>query len=227
MVAVAPDVAFSVGDRLSDGTVLAQWDEQLFGPGAELLASTPLFGALGNHEQDSPLFYELFSQPAPENYFAVRYGSSCHVVIDSNYPYLFPGTEQMTWLEQVLATEPCVSATWRFAYFHHPPYCEGWEGYDGESAVRTLLVPWAEENGVDLIFNGHTHDYERGELNGVTWIVTGGGGGALDPRVRDVPHITQYVSIWHFVQVDVDGASVTVQAIDIDGNVIDRFSLTR
>jgi hypothetical protein len=61
----------------------------------------------------------------------------------------------------------------------------------------------------------------------VTWIITGGGGGALDPWVRDVPHITQYVSIWHFVQVDVDGATATVQAIDIDGNVIDRFSLTR
>jgi hypothetical protein len=227
MVAVAPDLAFSAGDRLTDGTRYELWDQQIFEPGAPLLATTPLFGALGNHEQDSPIFYELFSQPPPENYFAIGYGNSCHIVIDSNYPYLFPGTEEVVWLETVLTTEPCASATWRFAYFHHPPYCEGWEGYDGEGAVRTMIVPWAEAGGVDVIFNGHTHDYERGESNGVTWIITGGGGGALDPWARDIPYITQYVAAYHFVQVDVDGLTATVQAIDIDGNVIDLFSLTR
>jgi len=157
----------------------------------------------------------------------VRYGNSCHIVIDSNYPCLFPGMEELDWLDTVLTTEPCASATWRFAYFHHPPYCEGWEGYDGEGAVRTMLVPWAEAGGVDLIFNGHTHDYERGEQNGVTWIITGGGGGALDPWARDIPYLTQYVRSYHFVQVDVDGVTATVQAIDIDGNVIDEFALTR
>ena len=227
MVAVDPDVAFSVGDRVSDGTYEELWDWQIFEPGAPLLATTPLFGALGNHEEDSSIFYDLFSQPPPENYFVVRYGNSCHIVIDSNYPYLFIATEQLAWLDEVLTTEPCASATWRFAYFHHPPYCEGWEGYDGDPMVRTLLVPWAEAGGIDLIFNGHTHDYERGEQNGVTWIITGGGGGALDPWARDIPYLTQFVADWHFVQVDVAGVTATVRAVDIAGEVIDQLVLTR
>lgn len=84
-----------------------------------------------------------------------------------------------------------------------------------------------EEAGVDVVYSGHAHDYERGELNGVLWIVTGGGGGSLDSQQQDIPHITVYEPVHHYVLVDVNGSSLVTRAIDLEGNVIDHVELTR
>ena len=78
---------------------------------------------------------------------------------------------------------------------------------------------------VDAYFNGHTHDFERGLLNGVTSYIIGGAGGTLDPWARDVAHITEYYSVHHFVSVSVDGPVMDIDAIDLDGNVFDTWQI--
>jgi hypothetical protein len=46
---------------------------------------------------------------------------------------------------------------------------------DGDATLRSQLVRRMEHYGVDLCFSGHMHGYERGHLNGVNYIIAGGG----------------------------------------------------
>ena len=45
--------------------------------------------------------------------------------------------------------------------------------------VRSDLVPLFEKYDVQMVFSGHDHDYERGTVNGIKYVVTGGGGERL------------------------------------------------
>ena len=104
---------------------------------------------------------------------------------------------------------------------------EGPCDYDGDVDVREYLVPLMETYGVDVVFNGHTHGYERGELNGVYYIIAGGGGGGLDYFCQDWPHVAVSQYIHHYVTVDIDGASLTLEAHRTDGSIFDTFSVLK
>ncbi len=147
------------------------------------------------------------------------------------------------WIEQDLK-KASESAQWIFAFKHQPPYSEGWSGgyYDGEPYIRNDLVPLLEQYGVDMLFAGHTHDYERGlphppynpatgERNTTVYIITGGGGSSLDdhkykewgqidvPDHRATPHSNekdegQYYK-YHYCWVRVDGGSLEFEAREV------------
>ena len=91
--------------------------------------------------------------------------------------------------------------------------------------MRDTIIPLFEANGVDIFFAGHTHDYERGHLNGMTHYITGGGGGGLDTQARDFEHIVFYRSCHHFVNATVAGSVMTLDAIDIDGEIFDSYTI--
>lgn len=223
-----PDLAFNLGDLVASGDDYELWDPQFFAPLDSLMKTVPLFAVPGNHEHDSQNFYNFMSQPAPENYFSFTYGNSFHVAVDTNFPYLFPGSEMMVWLEKTLKSKEAQDATWLFAYAHHPPYCEGRDSdWDGDTGVREWILPLAEQSGVDIFFTGHTHTYERGTLNGVVWIVSGGGGAPIYPCTKEIEHIEMCLAINHYLRVEVDGNHLDYKAIDDSGNVIDAFELNK
>ncbi len=93
------------------------------------------------------------------------------------------------WLESQLASDEAQQARFRFVGIHVPPYCERW--IDGSATLRNELVPLLEKYRVDFCFSGHTHEYERGELNHVHYLITGGGSWLdhTEPIVRDWEHI--------------------------------------
>jgi hypothetical protein len=93
--------------------------------------------------------------------------------------------------------------------------------------MRSTALPVIEAAGVDLVLNGHAHDYERGTLNGVTWIITGGGGGSLDAKQQDWEHLTVYAAAHHHTRLDVDRDRIQVVATSLDGTVIDDLTLER
>ena len=46
--------------------------------------------------------------------------------------------------------------------------------------MRRAWVALFERYRVSMVVSGHSHVYQRGSLNGVVYVVCGGGGGALD-----------------------------------------------
>lgn len=227
MVTEDAALAFNTGDIVSFGMMEELWDPEFFTPAAPLMRSVPMFVAIGNHEQESDTFFELLCQPPPENYFTVAYGDTFHVVLDSNEDRLAEGSDEIAWLDDVLASDAAQHAPWLFVYAHHPPYSEGWDtpGYDGDENMRTVVRPRLEAAGVDVAFNGHTHDYERGEMNGVTWIITGGGGADLDSFQQSFDHISVYASVHHYLRLDVTSTQLEITAISEDGTQVDQVVL--
>ena len=66
--------------------------------------------------------------------------------------------------------------TGRIAYFHHPLY--GNAGRHGANVdLRVLLEPLLVKYGVQVVFSGHDHVYERLKpQRGIYYFVTGSGG---------------------------------------------------
>ena len=226
-----PDIVLNVGDVVTNGYVYSQWDREYFHPIRHFSDSVPSYIAIGNHERNAPWFDRFVSQPGNEHWFAFSYGNSRFLILDTNLMYR-PGSEQYEWLVKELASEESRGAAFRFAFFHHPPYSEQWDspGYTGEAGVRTSLVPVLEESGVDIVFSGHTHDYERGTRllatgGEITYVISGGGGSALDRvETRDWDVIELHRSVYHCVVVDVAGAELTYRAVGLDGGEVDAFT---
>ena len=96
----------------------------------------------------------------------------------------------------------------------------------GDEKVEEYLVPLFEKYGVDLVLSGEEKAYERiGPVNGVTYIVTGGGGGTLFP-VRPNPAIVNYATLYHYLVFELKGDVILGIARDVRGVEVDRFEIS-
>ncbi|MGK5081672.1 metallophosphoesterase [Bdellovibrionota bacterium FG-1] len=251
MLATQPDFGVGVGDFSDNGFNRSQWATEFFQPGAHFLANVPVFLAAGNHDYGfaqgvhwnfSPSspgrreYRALFRNPSGNRmYYSFNYGNSHFIVLDTNENRdygkfdLPPSGEQYRWLIQDLESPLSRQATFRFIFFHEPPFTTSWddEYYDGEPLLREHLVPLFEKYHITLVFNGHAHVYERGILNGVAYVITGGGGGDVDTKRHKLwPHVTVVVPKHHYVNVSVSGNHLECAAKSPEGEVLDSFSLT-
>ncbi|HEY42752.1 MAG TPA: metallophosphoesterase family protein [Anaerolineae bacterium] len=217
-----PDFALHVGDLVNIGWNEAQWDE-FFRIEKEFLAHVPLFPTLGNHETESKYYFERFFLPGNERWYSVSYGPVRIICLQIDGIAKFDEvSEQYQWLEQILKknTQP-----WLFVFFHKPPYSAEYEGPE-EGHIRSRLTPLFEQHGVKLVFSGHNHNYQRSYVNGITYIVTGGGGGNLSDRVKEDDYLIRYYVGYHLVQIIIEGDELNAIALTPEGAIIDRFEIS-
>jgi len=225
-------LVFHTGDLVSSGRDYGLWGMEFFEPAGGLMQSTPLVPVPGNHEYGGvgPLwFFYFFDRPLNEAWFAMTYGNIRFLGLDTNLDYA-AGSPQHNWLVQEFQSASYRDATWHVVIFHHPPFtCT--LGHSDDTTVRSQLVPLFEQYGVDVVFSGHSHAYERYSNNGIPYIVTGGGGGPLyELPVDTVPPIRQFgLSTYHYCVVDVDPAAgtFTMAAIDLNGQTFDTLKLSQ
>jgi 2',3'-cyclic-nucleotide 2'-phosphodiesterase (5'-nucleotidase family) len=83
-----------------------------------------------------------------------------------------------------------------------------------------------EKHEVTAVFSGHDHNYQRHLKNGVTYVVTGGGGAPLYDVDGPIPGITQKVErTEHFVSIKVEPGKVVLDAEALDGHRIELVEL--
>jgi acid phosphatase len=141
--------------------------------------------------------------------------------LDANHP----DAAQARWLDAALSRP---GPRFRVVLFHQPAWSCGPHG--STAAVDQQWVPVIESHHVALVLNGHDHDYERFTSGGgVTYVVTGGGGQTLYPLLPcfQTPPENARAETHHFTGVEVTGATMTLTAVDSEGNVIDRAVLSR
>ena len=222
ILSLAPDFVLHTGDFVSNGSDSAQWTT-FYSIEHDLQSQVPFYGALGNHEGGDPCcHFDHFDWPNNERWYSFDHGN-VHVIaleIDGHAAY-WAGSPQAQWLENDLAhtTQP-----WKVVFFHIPPYSSGSE-HGSDMRVREALEPLFVRYGVDLVFNGHGHDYERSVANGVTYIVTGGGGAPLYAKGQSDPASVYFTSTFHSVQVSVAGMTLTIAGVRPDGVQFDEFTL--
>jgi hypothetical protein len=160
-----------------------------------------------------------------------------------------PGDPEYAWLLNDLQTHP---STLKFAFFHYPLYADNPNqssdtSLQGLNSLEGLLGLY----GVDIVFNGHAHMYER-NLPSATGMpisyVTGGGGATLEPigpcHTYDAYGIgwsptsshgsacgaatapPAAANVYHFLNVGVNGNTVTVTPTDETGHTFDVQTYT-
>jgi acid phosphatase type 7 len=181
-------VVFTAGDTVyGDGTMteLKQCFEPSWGKFKDRIRPSP-----GNHDYTTASgqpYYTYFGAAAGEagvGYYSYNLGDWHIISLNSNCNEVGcgPDSEQVKWLRQDLQSS---ASTCTLMYWHHPRWSSGIGG--GTSAVSTFWKT-AAELGVDVVVNGHDHDYERfapmdgsgnADANGVRLFVVGTGGAVL------------------------------------------------
>lgn len=158
------------GDLVADGTDYGSWKTDFFDPAADLIADVPVYPAIGNHEQNSPNYFNYFQLPnngTPgfgEHWWYKDHGNVRIIGLNTNPAY--QQQAQLDWLDSVLAdatTDPDIDFV--FANFHHPFHSELWiagnTDYTGEVIGRMENFSTATGKPSAHFF-GHTHAYSRG-----------------------------------------------------------------
>lgn len=221
-----PDLIINSGDLVENGDVLSQWDI-FFNTIKDLAKSVPYYPTLGNHEGNSQNYYDFFNLPAGgggkdnEEWYSFDYGNAHFISLNSNNRY---AADQQTWLEKDLASA-AGKAPWIFVFFHNPPYSSSSHG--SEFATMPKWIEAFEKYGVDMVFNGHDHVYERSKSNGIWYVIAGGGGAPLYP-VNQTPNPKQVYaeSVYHFCKLRISGSSLVFEMIRANGTIGDSFDMT-
>jgi hypothetical protein len=236
-----PNFQIHLGDVVNTGADKAEWTEEMLDASWPMMSRVCMFPSLGNHEENHSNYYKYFSLPGPEYRYTYTYGNAQFWSIDTNKP-VDPSSEQYKWIDETMAAS---KATWKFAYHHHPVYSSDENDYGdtykgpssyGDPRHRHLAALY-EKHGVDIVFNGHIHSYERtwpirdGKVDmerGVRYVVAGGGGGGLESASPTRPWFTQRVYRGHHVaNVMISGRSLTMQAFDLEGRLFDVMEIAK
>jgi 3',5'-cyclic AMP phosphodiesterase CpdA len=190
-------------------------------PYAALLQAGVLFYAtLGNHDDQNNRFYKAFNMGG-ERYFTFVKKNVRFFVLDTNQ--LDP--KQRAWFDEVLQRS---DDQWRICYFHHPIYSDGGR-HGSDVSLRVVLEPLLVKYGVDVVFSGHDHVYERLKpQKGITYFVSGSGGqlrrGDVRPSGLTAAYFDQDQS---FMLVEVAGDEMFFEAVSRSGATVDSGVIHR
>jgi len=249
------------------------WDQPLNGPaGKEGGSLVPL---LNGSDENKKAFYDGAGEKYPRmTNYSFDYGNAHWTVIDSD-PYVdWSDSILRDWLIKDL--EKAKNANWRFVLYHHPGFNSSRAHY--EQQQMRLIAPILEKGKVDIVFNGHVHNYQRSfpltfvpdrnstllvrgvnnnlvhgrvvngkwtldkkfdgkrktKPKGVIYIVTGAGGASLynPDQTNDIDSWQKFTNkfestLHSFTTVDINGTSLMMRQVDINGREFDRMKIVK
>ena len=239
-----PKFVVNSGDLVANGLSIHDW-EAFFKVNKEFMKNTPYYPVLGNHEKDSPYYYNFFDLPNNERYYNFTVGDALFIVLDSegprtNMPAYVTDDErdkywydsgikyqetQKEWLEDVLNLNK--EAGFVFVFQHLPLYSVKKSRVEESKMARKFWGDIFARHGVQVFLNGHDHHYHHAIDNGVHFITSAGAGAPLYKVDAPQPETVNYKEIEHFVNVEVKESTAVLHVIDIDGNEFDTIEVER
>ena len=173
------------------------------------------YAALGNHDESNQRFYEFFNMEGQE-YYRFTKGKVSFYSLNSNYM----DKKQVDWFNDKLATD---TSTWKIAFFHHPPYSSG-GAHGSDTKLRQIVEPIFTKHGVNVVFAGHEHFYERIKpQKGIYYFISGSGGKLRKGDVKKGSSLTAkaYDSDMSFMLIEIDDKEMHFQVITRTGDTVD------
>jgi len=215
------DMVLMLGDNMYGRQEPQDFATKFERPYAALLQAGVLFYAsLGNHDNQSNRFYKGFNMGG-ERYFSYVKKNVRFFVLDTNV--LDP--QQRTWLDEALGR---AREDWKICYFHHPLYSDAGR-HGSDVSLRVALEPLLVKHGVNVVFSGHDHIYERIKpQKGIAYFVAGSGGelrrGDTHPSGLTAAYFDQDNA---FMLVEVAGDELFFQAVARSGTTVDSGTIRR
>ena len=213
------DFAIMLGDNIYGSERPQDFHRKFSEPYKALLdGGVSFYAALGNHDDPNQVFYEPFHMDG-KRYYTFTKGDARFFALDSNYM----DRTQITWLTHELEIS---NERWKVAFFHHPVYSSG-ARHGSEVDLRAILEPLFLEHGVDVVFAGHEHFYERLKPQQGIYYFTAGGSAKLRPgNIRRGPLTEKgFDTDRSFLLVEMTRDGLHFQALDRLGKRFDAGQL--
>jgi len=251
-----PDADFllHVGDLVYPDGERGRYAARFFAPYRRSLARVNFWPCLGNHDfgkgGDAAAYREVFELPengpaavpdvarelAAERHYWFDYGACRVAVLDSNVTETVLREHVAPWLRQMMSA---AGPRWRLVVCHHPAYTAG--KYAPDERLQRTIVPVVDETGVDIVFAGHDHNYQRTRPlrggrevepgQGTVYIVSGAGGAALytAKAAAQRPDFIACIDDQHhsFTQISIDGDELRLRQVALGGAVVDELLLRK
>jgi predicted phosphodiesterase len=216
------EFAIMLGDNLYGSENPSDYANKFEKPYKKLLdGGVKFYAALGNHDEPAQRFYKPFNMDG-KRYYMFEKGDVAFFVLDSTY---MP-PPQVEWLQKELEGN---NKKWKIAYFHHPIYSSG-ERHGSEVDLRALVEPLFLKNGVDVVFAGHEHFYERLKpQQGIYYFVQGGAAKLRRGNIRDNSAMTAkgFDTDNSFTLVEIEGDRMFFETISRRGVIVDSGVIPR
>ncbi len=175
------ELMLMLGDNAYRSGTDEEYQLAVFDMYPSILRKIPIWPTFGNHEghssnskDETGPYYDIFTLPTngeaggvssnTEAYYSFDFANIHFISLNSHDIDKSPTGQMLTWLKNDLET---TNQVWRIAYWHHPPYSKGTHNSDTVAAMikmRENVLSILETYGVDLVFSGHSHVYERSFL---------------------------------------------------------------
>ena len=231
-----PQLALHTGNMVASAREDSLW-RVWFEEERDLLAHAPIVATVGNHEiADTGAAYARFFQRRDRpTYASLDYGPVHVVVLDSfemragATPHLGGISDvQKAWFEEDLRGVSPDRHVWVLVHqgpFAHPAESDKRQGNGGSEEVRAAIAAAHKIHSIEAVFAGHHPFYERGEIDGIRYLVLGGGGAPLEEPDATFPGVQAAASALSYASVEVCGCHTHGAVKDIAGKVIDAFTL--
>jgi hypothetical protein len=215
------ELAIMLGDNMYGSQTPADYVRKFEQPYMSLLKAGVTFqAALGNHDRPEQVSYGPYNMNG-RRYYTFARKNVRFFALDSTRM----DKEQLDWIEANLRN---AREDWKIPYFHHPLYSHA--ARHGSSVdLRVLLEPIFLRNGVNVVFSGHDHVYERVQpQKGIYYFVSGAGGqlrkGNMRPSEQTAASFDQDRS---FMAVEIAGADMFFESIARSGQIVDAGTIRK
>ncbi len=210
------DTVLMMGDNLYGGETPADYKKKFQDVYQVLLDDkVKFYASLGNHDQPNERFYEYFNMNGKE-YYRFTKGNAAFYALNSTYM----DKTQLKWLEDELAKD---ASDWKICFFHHPPYSSGAK-HGSDKQLREVLEPLFVKYGVNVVFTGHDHFYERIKpQQGIYYFVSGAAGKLREGNVKTGSALTAkaYDADMSFMLAEIAKDELHFQVISRTGETVD------
>ena len=143
----------------------------------------------------------------------------------------FTYNEQLAWFENDLKS---TKALWKVVFFHQPFHTAG--GYPAPAYFTKDFGGICDKYGVQLVLSGHDHSYQKtkritnagrqvSDTGSVQIVSDGGDIKQFDAQKNPPAWNLVHKKINHYVQVEVSPHAMRFTAVDVKGDVFDRWRL--
>jgi acid phosphatase type 7 len=190
----------------------------------------PVFPVLGNHEfsgcgaEVAPClenWWNTFTSLRPYRWYSVTIGSNLRALILDSDSALKKGSEQRAWFEQQIRDANTDSnIKFILIMLHYPPVRDPFypSMLDEKEVQRYLSWRVKSLRAQVIVVGSHVHNYERYYRNGVTYLVSGGGGAKPVPAARMFGEKSQlHTSVnYHYIRFVLDSGELRATMVRFD-----------
>ena len=212
-----------LGDNLYGGDNPRDFDQKFAQPYKALLdTGVKFYAALGNHDDPGrQILYDDFNMGGRTYYSFAPRDDVQFFALNSNYM----DRRQLEWFEKEISGS---KSPWKIVFFHHPLYSSG-RKHGPATELRTVLEPLLVRHGVDVVFYGHEHFYERiAPKKGIHYFLLGSSGKLRQGNIRasriDGKGFDEDNA---FLIAEISGDDLLFQVISRTGETVDEGSVRR